>query len=200
MTIVTLNDRPVAAPAEEGETLESLLDALRSGGQIGRDEVVTTFRVDDRPWQADDMDRLGDVRLADVSEVAIATDDLHGYVRRLLSGARSMLGVLLAAVPRVAEQFRTCEPGAANSALLGLLTGLQHLLAFLSQLRHACDFSGDPLDASGGAFRDISAGLDALQVCQERRDWPALAGVLEGELLPPLRGLDGVLQGIIHDA
>jgi len=174
---ITLNDRPVAATPEDGQTLESLLDSLRMRGEIRGDEVVVEFRVDRRPWRADDMDRLGSTRLADLSEVAIGTDDMRGCARRILADARSMLRVLQQAVPPVAQQFLTC----------------------LYQVKHTCALQRDPLGASGELLDLVTGCLDGIRGSQEGKDWQALGSRLEGELLPALQGFEDVLRDMIDE-
>lgn len=196
---ITLNDRPVAATPEDGQTLESLLDSLRMRGKIRGDEVVVEFRVDSRPWHADDMDRLGATRLADLSEVAIGTDDMRGCARRILADARSMLRVLQQAVPPVAQQFRSGPHEEANKALFSLLNALQQFLTCLYQVKHTCALQRDPFGASGELLDLVTGCLDGIRGSQERKDWQALGSRLEGELLPALQGFEDVLRDMIDE-
>ena len=196
---LTLNDRPVAAGPEDGQTLESLLDGLRGRGEICSDEVVVELCVDRRPWQADDMDGLASTRLADLSEVAIATDDVRGYARRILADTRGMLDILEQAVPRVAEQFRSGPPEQANGALFNLLNALQQFLVCLYHVRNTCSLQSDPLGASGELLDRVAACLDEVREGQERKDWPALGSLLDEGLLPAIQCFERVLQDMIHE-
>jgi hypothetical protein len=197
---LTLNHRPVAAAPDDGETLESLLDGLRGRGEIRSDEVVVELRVDSRAWQADDMAALASTRLADLSEVAIATDEVRGCARRILVDCRSMLDVLEQAVPRVAEQFRSGPPEQANEALYNLLNALQQFMVCLYHVRNTCALKSDPLGASGDLLGGLAACLDDIHGGQEREDWRALGCLLADGLPPALQRFEVVLQDMIDDA
>ncbi|KPK65275.1 MAG: hypothetical protein AMK73_03425 [Planctomycetes bacterium SM23_32] len=191
---VSVNDRPVATSSEDGATLEALLDSLRNRGEIARDQVIVRLDVNNHPWRAEDMDKLGDAPLKAVGEVAIATDGMQGYARRILTDARSMLTVLEDATRHLAAEFRADKPEQANGDLFNLLNALQRFLFCLYHVRNTCGLESDPAHEQQHLIAQLTGCLDLVELSQERRDWPSLADQLELDLLAALRGFDHVLD------
>ncbi len=195
---LTINERTVESTPEDGETLEALLDGLRRRGEIGRDQVVVGLCVDRRDWRAEDMDRLDQVRLEQVREVAIATDELAGYAGRILTDAAGMVEVLREGTHRLAAQFRSGDPEKANAGLFSLLTALQRLLACIYHVKNTCGAESPALEDPAALLDGLLRGLDLIQLSQEGEDWAALAAQLETEMLPALDGIEGALRDLSH--
>lgn len=196
---LSINEAPVATlPDEEETSVGALLDGLRRRGDIRSDEVVVGLRVNDRPWSSGNLDALFDARLDASHEVSIATDDLRGYGRRILTDSRDMLRVLRDAASSLAEQFRSGRPKDANTNLYNLLSTMQMFLACIYHVRNTCAVPCSALEASGPVITGISRSLDAIQTSQTAHDWPALASQLESELTPALDSLCAADRGDVR--
>ena len=196
---VAVNGSPVEAPAEGGATLGALLSDLRRRGDIAPDQVVVALALDGRPCVPGDLDRPEDTRLEAVGEVAVSTDDLRGYSRRILGDARGMAAVLREASARLAGEFRAGAPDKANGDLFNLLSALQALLVCIYHVDHICGMSGGPLDSHRRLFSEVAGALNLIQFSQERKDWTSVADGLERDLVPALAGF-GPLLGDMLDA
>ena len=196
MTEVSINDRAVGTSDEDGDTLESLLDSLRGRGEIGSAEVMVALEVDSRSWAADELDRLGDVALADVRQVAIATDDMRGYGRRILTDAAGMLAVLQEAATKLAHNFRHGDPKEANADLFNLLDAFQRFFGCVYHVKNTCAVQNRDLDSPEGLLGRVDAALDLVAASHESEDWPALADRVEKDLLPAIAGFEVVLQDL----
>jgi len=194
MMRVTVNGRCVADVNEDGGTLAGLLGGLRARGEIAGDEVVVGLEVNSSPCAARDLDALADVALGESSEVAIATDDLPGYGRRILADARSMRCVLEEAAERLPAEFRSRELRKANAGLFNLLNALESFILCLSHVRNTCAASCGPSESWQRIMAQVSESLDAIQDSQQAKDWMSLAGHLELKLLPALRGFEPVVK------
>lgn len=193
---LTIDRRDVAVTPDDGETLDSLLTALRARGEVPAARVIASLEVDGSRWSADEMAAAASVKLDALDEVSIITDDLSGYARRILTDAGSMLGVLQAATLRLADDFRADEPRQANSDLLNLLNALQHFLACLYHIRNTYSLQRQEPDPMAAVVERVSRCLDVIRASQERCDWTALAGQLELDLLPSFRGFENLLEGM----
>jgi hypothetical protein len=191
---VSVNDRPIETSEADGTTLEALLDSMRDRGEIRDDEVVVGLTVEGRPWRADDLEALGQADLGRHADVAIATDDMQGYARRILNDSRSMLAVLEEGASRLAAELREDDAARANADLFNLLNALQSFLACLYHVRNMCGIEGGPLGTQQQLVARMTGALDLMELSQERRDWTSLAEQLEAELLPALEGLRGMVD------
>jgi len=196
---LTVNSRQVGRSPEDGETLDSLLTALRKRGEIRPDQVVVELRVDRHRWQAGDMARLKTVSLKELDEVAITTTGMRDYAARILMDARGMLAVIREAVEPVAARFREGSPEEANAELFRLLDAFQAFVACLWNVRNSCDVSAGPAEAARSAFTPVADALDAIADSQERGDWAELASLLIGRFLPALGGFEPVLDQMVAD-
>ena len=131
---VTVNDRPVAACATEETTLGDLLEELRQRGEIPADQVLVGLKAEGRPLGVRDFEARLAAPLAGLGELAIATTDLHGYGRRILTDADAMLSLLCDAAPQIAHQFQAGDPKEASSHLYNLLDCVQRFLFCLAQV------------------------------------------------------------------
>lgn len=193
---VCVNDKVVGPSPGDGATLEALLDSLRTRGEIGSDEVVVGLQVDQCSWAPADMDRLQQTQLGGVGEVLIATEDLRGYARRILTDAGSMLAVLEEATGRVADELRSGPLDKANMDLFNLLHALQRFLACLYHVTNTCGLAQGSPDPQRQLMAQVAGTLDLIQSSQERQDWASLAAQLEMDLLPALKGFEGVLHNM----
>jgi hypothetical protein len=193
---LTIDQRDVAIVPQDGETLDSLLTGLRARAEIPATRVIASLEVDGSRWAADHIEAAAHTMLDDLAEVHIRTDDLQGYARRILTDAGGMLGVLQAATLRLADEFRADEPKQANADLLNLLNALQHFLACLYHVRNTYASELPDPDPMQPVVERVSRCLDVIQASQERRDWTALAGQLELDLLPSFRGFESLLEGM----
>ena len=188
---VMVNNKAVPISAEDGHTLDALLDSLRERAEIPADEVVVALEVDGDKWQADDMERLPYTPVQDVAEVAIKTAEMRAYAWRIMTDARSMLTVLLDATHELARSFQQRSLTEANAHLFHLLDALQRFLACLFRIQNICDLEYRPLDLEHELLERLKIGLDKLKSSQEREDWGALARELEEDLLPVLQDFHG---------
>jgi len=194
---LTVNDRAPSAMPNGANTLEDLLDALRSTGDIGDDQVVVGITVDRRSWSADDMDGLSTTTLTDVQEVAVSTTGMLGYAQRILTDARGMLDVLIEGSHRVADGLRRDSPDQANAHLFNLLNALQRFLGCLIHVQNACKLSSGLLSESAQTtLTSMSDGLEAIQAGQDSQDWDAVACNLERRLVPALQCVGGVMDSM----
>jgi hypothetical protein len=134
-----------------------------------------------------------------VSETACGEtglSDLRDYGRRIVSEAGAMLDVLCEAARETAGQFRVGGPYEASANLYNLLDSLQRFLFCLSQVKGACLPDQPRSTLNEPEAERLSAALDAMRACQEGGRWQELAGRIESDLLPALKGLHGALADL----
>ncbi len=190
---ISLNEREVDVPCRDGATLDSLLDALRSEGQIAPDEVVVGIEVDSRRLNAEDLEERAAMPLSGAEGVVIATDGLRGYASRMLTDALGMVNVLREAAPRVADGLRESSEARANADLFTLLDALQQLLICLYQVQNTCTLQTGPANAADARLQRVDEVLTVVQQRQEQRDWEGLAEQLDGALLGDLDDLASLI-------
>ncbi|MFO8008940.1 MAG: hypothetical protein R6V05_14525 [Candidatus Brocadiia bacterium] len=188
---LTVNQKAVDAPPEDGLTLDAVLNHLREAGRIPEDQLIVGISVDRQSLSASEMQARREEPLGPDAAVAVATEGVQGYGRRILADAAGMVDVLNEAVPRVAEALRTKGQKEANEELFFLLDAVQRLLVCLNQVQNTCELAQGP---GGDRLAAVSGALTTMQAAQEQEDWPALADALEAELAPAVEGLVGLVQ------
>ncbi len=191
---VMVNNKDVPISADDGQTLDDLLDSLRERAEIRADEVVVALEVDGDKWQAEDMDRLPYTPVHDLAEGAVKTAEMRAYAWRIVTDAQSMLTVLVEATGELALRFQQDSLTQANAHLFHLLDALQRFLGCLFRVQNICDLKYRPLDVEQELMERLRIGLDKLKSTQEREDWLALARELEEDLLPVLQDFEGPVQ------
>mgnify|MGYP006303604807 CR=1 FL=1 len=197
---VSVNEKAVSSELSAQDTLEDLIDELRRSGAIRPDEVVAGLTVDRRPMRSVDMEEAGTTRLDTISQVAIETDDVAGYGRRILQDAAGMATVLSEAGPRVATLLRNGEIEKANDQFFNLLQVLQHLLACVDTVEGACISDSANADTRRLTMALLSASLDTVVKCQENKDWDTMAERIDEHLVPAFNGVLNLINSMHRQA
>lgn len=184
---VTVNEAPVDVPPAPDMTVASLLDELRESGAIPADQVVVGLELDTADGHGGDD--ILEQTVSKASRVAVATDDMRGYARRILTDLDGMLAVVRESAPRIAEKLRSGSTKEANSDLYNLFDALQQLLFCLCQIQNTCLPEREESPLSEDAVERLNSCLDAVQECQQRGDWEAVADRLDDTVEPALAGL-----------
>ncbi len=193
---VTVNEAPLTIALEPAATLAELLDQLRERGEIERDEVVVAIRVNGDAWSADDLEGRCDEPLGESREIAIDTDGLDGYARRLLQDAESAVSLLRQATAAVADEFRSGRTQQGNGGLYSLLDSLQQLLLCICQVDNTCLPVGVTRLSEADELARLSECLDEVESCQQQRNWKALANTLSEDLEPRLGDLQPMIAAL----
>jgi hypothetical protein len=183
---VFINDREVGLLPPSDATIGEIIEAFRA--HVDPSEVVTAIELDGQVFNAGDEAQFSRRPARGVERFAITTKTPRALAVEIHGEVRVALAILASKVERVVALFRQGDDRGANGLLAQLMEELRLVLLLDRQVA--------AIDASLGGLPCDEVGeiATALLQAQQGRAWGELGGLLEGRLLPALRGWGGGVE------
>lgn len=185
--IIKLNGEDIQWDPKDHTMLGDLLEEFVSK-RFFRDEFIAGLSVNGQTIPDSDMDKLKTRSLETSDMLEISSDTFRNVSIRALESMDEYVDGLVGMVEQSAEKFRIEGEAEANRHFINCVEGLQTFVGIIDKVKtiNGLDFDALRFEDSpvGKKEQQLLNVLNVLLEAQQRRDWVALADILEYELAP----------------
>ncbi len=185
--MIKLNEENVQWDPKGQNQLGDLLEEFVNK-RFFRDEFIATIRINGEEVPEDVLPTMKAKPMSEVNSIEITTDTFRNVSIRALDSMDEYVEGLVALVEQSADKFRTEDETSANKNFINCVEGLQTFVGIIDKVKtiNGLDFEAMRYEDNALATKEqeLLQVLNTLFETQKRRDWIALADILEYELAP----------------
>ena len=184
---IILNNEEIEQEVDKFDTLGDLLENLKIS-HFGDKEFISEISINGSSVDDDKRQGMKDRPIDEISSLEISTDHPLDVSMRVLENMHDFLRHLVVLINQSSDKFRMDDETVANKHFINCVEGLQTFVSVLDKVR-----SLNNLDLSLIKSGSVTAAekqdellkiFNSLQVTQTKKDWIAVADLLEYELAP----------------
>ncbi len=159
-------------------------------------QLITAINLNDRPLESDWHQKQDRIYVMNEDEMEVTCEDAAVIGKRAFLITQEQFGQLIEDLEQTAQGFRLDDETTANTRLIQSIENLQ---AFFTVLQEAFvlmgrDFNSTQFGDTNGQdyIKAFSGKLSELIDVQQSKDWVLLADMIEYELVPVLKKVEGI--------
>ncbi len=179
----------------EISTVENLGNVI-SGLRLPPTQLITAIRLNDRPLEADWLQKQDRIYVMNEDEMDIDAEDAAVIGNRAFQATREQLGKLIGDLEQTAQGFRLDDETTANARLVQSIENMQAFFTVIQEsfVLMGRDFNTTTIGDTKGQdyIKTFSGKLSELIDVQQSKDWVLLADMIEYELVPVLKKVEKI--------